>query len=100
MPRPVLRALLAGYDAALTTEVGLGIELARATLARDGTGDEVRRQIVERWGMRALVSLAYAIVAAQTYPTFRYAMGYGKSCVRVSVGGQVVAIRRTESPAA
>lgn len=100
VPRAVLRALLEGDETALSTEVGLGIELARATLARDGTGDEVRRQIVQRWGMRALVSLAYAIVAAQSFPTFKYAMGYGKSCARVNVGGQVVAIRRSESPAA
>jgi hypothetical protein len=42
---------------------------------------------VKRWGQRALVSLAFAITAARIDPTVKYALGHGKACMRVVVGG-------------
>ena len=48
--------------------------------------------IVKRWGPRALVSLAFAMTAARLYPTVKYALGHGKACSRVVVGGAPVAL--------
>jgi hypothetical protein len=45
---------------------------------------------VKRWGRRAVVSLAFAITAARVYPTVKYALGHGKACTRVVVGGAPV----------
>ena len=86
----VLRALVAGDREALSHDVQLGVDLASAALigADDGA---VREEIVARWGQRALISLAYAIVAAQAYPTLKYALGYGKACTKVRVAGTEVA---------
>jgi hypothetical protein len=56
--------------------------------------DELRAQIVERWSPRALVSLAFAITAARMYPTMKYALGHGRACQRISVGGAVVPVLR------
>ena len=50
--------------------------------------------IVERWGPRAVVTLAFAITTARMYPTVKYAMGHGQVCSRVSVGGEPIAIDR------
>jgi hypothetical protein len=36
------------------------------------------------------VSLAFAITAARIYPTVKYALGHGKACMRVVVGGTPV----------
>jgi len=90
-----IRAVLAGDFEALPEDARLGAELARATVARDGSGDGVRAEILRRWGRRALVSLAYGMVVAQAYPTFKYAIGHGHACVRVRVGGEDVPARAT-----
>jgi hypothetical protein len=42
-------------------------------------------------GSRAVVSLAFAMVASRIYPTVKDAMGHGKACTRVVVGGAPIA---------
>jgi hypothetical protein len=74
--------------------VALGVRFAEATLARAADADELREQVVARWGRKALVSLGFAITAARMYPTVKYAMGHGQACMRVSVGGTIVPVRR------
>ena len=82
----VIRAILGGGE--LPDDARLGVELARSTIARDLRAEPAREEILRRWGRRGLVSLAYGIVAAQAYPAFKYAMGYGHACARVRVAGQ------------
>src|SRR5262249_37008805 len=86
----VLRAVLADNPDAMPPEVALVWKFTRATLAHDATADEYREAIVQRWGRRALVSLAFAITAARIYPTVKYALGHAKACMRVTVGGAPV----------
>jgi hypothetical protein len=86
--------VVAKRDAALSDEVRLGVLFARATLAHAPEADHYRAEIVKRWGERALVSLAFAITASQIYPTFKYALGHGKSCQRVLVGGVTVPVQQ------
>jgi hypothetical protein len=81
-----LHALVAGDRAALTEDERLGFDLAQTTLARE-PGDTVRAAILERFGHRGLVSLAYGLVSAQAFPTFKYAVGYGHACTRIRVDG-------------
>jgi hypothetical protein len=86
----VLRAVLADNPDAMPPDVALVWKFTRATLAHDAAADEYREAIVKRWGRRALVSLAFAITAARIYPTVKYALGHGKACMRVVVGGTPV----------
>jgi hypothetical protein len=86
----VLRAVLADDPAAMPPDVALVWTFTRATLAHDAAADGHREAIVKRWGRRALVSLAFAITAARVYPTVKYALGHGRACVRVVVGGTPV----------
>src|SRR3954454_19043901 len=86
----VLRAVLGDQASAMPPEVGLVWRFTRATLAHDPLADEYRDAIVDLWGRRALVSLAFAITAARIYPTIKYALGHGKACMRVVVGGTPV----------
>jgi RNA polymerase sigma-70 factor (ECF subfamily) len=60
----VLRAVLADDPEAMPPDVRLVWNFTRATLAHDASADEYREAIVERWGRRAVVSLAFAITAA------------------------------------
>jgi hypothetical protein len=76
-------------------DVALAWRFTRATLDRDPSADEYRREIIRRWGPRAVISLAFAMVAARTYPTVKYALGHGQACTRIVVGGAPVAFDRT-----
>jgi hypothetical protein len=82
----VLRAVLTEDPDAMPPDVALAWRFTRATLAHDAMADQYREEIVERWGERALISLAFAITAARSYPTVKYALGHGKTCTRIVVG--------------
>lgn len=85
-----LRAVLTDNPAAMPPDVALAWRFTRATLAHDPLADEYREAIVDSWGRRALISLAFTITAGRIYPTVKYAMGHGKACMRVVVGGSPV----------
>src|SRR5215475_651180 len=95
----ILRALLVDNPDAMPPEVALVWKFTRATLAHDAAADEYREAIVKRWGRRALVSLAFAITAARIYPTVKYALGHGKACMRIVVGGTPVLLDHGRIPA-
>lgn len=85
----VLRAILAGDEAAMGETAALAWRFARASLARDlETADPLREEIVRRWGDRGLVAVSLALMTARMYPTVKYALGYGKACSRVTVAGE------------
>jgi hypothetical protein len=90
-------AVVSKDDAALSESVRLGVQFARAVLAHDLAADDLREQILRRWGPRALVSLAFVLVTARVYPTLKYALGHGKACTRVVVEGAPVLVPRTDS---
>jgi len=89
----VLASILRGDVSAMSDEVALGVKFARASLAHDVEADAYRDAIVETWGKRALVSLAFALTMARVYPTLKYALGFGKACSRVLVGSEHIVVR-------
>jgi hypothetical protein len=54
--------------------------------------DPLRDEIVRRWGKAGLVDIAMALTTARMYPTLKYALGHGKTCSRVTVGGEPMII--------
>ena len=90
VPAASIAAVARGDFSAMSEEVALGARFARAVLARDLAADECREEIERRWGPRAVLALAYAIMAAQLYPTIKYALGHGKACTRLVVNGETV----------
>ena len=85
----VLRAILAGDEAAMGETAALAWRFAQASLARDLTAaDPLRDEVVRRWGEQGLVALSLALVASRMYPTLKYALGYGKTCSRVVMAGE------------
>jgi hypothetical protein len=87
----VLTAVLTEAPAAMPPDVALAWRFTRATLDHDPAADQYREEIARRWGPRAVVTLAFAILTARMYPTVKYAMGHGKACTRVVVGGAPIA---------
>lgn len=86
----VLRAVITGDRESMSEDVRLAFDLARATVTRNAACIELSEAVKRRWGMRGAVSLAYGIVAAQSYPTFKYALGHGRACLQVTVAGEAV----------
>lgn len=97
----VVRAILAGDAANMGEDAHLGYRFARAVLAKSlDEADECRDAVVERWGRKGLVALSLSLTAARMYPTLKYALGYGKTCSKVTVQGQPTAFERPELLAA
>lgn len=89
----VLKAILAGDEAAMGDTARLAFRFARASLARDmETCDPLREEIVRRWGERGLTAIALSLTTARLYPTVKYALGHGKACSRVTVAGEPIAV--------
>ena len=92
----VIGNVIAGDDVALPDDVRLTVQFARAVLAHAPEADDLRAEIVRRWGPRALASIALAITTARLYPTMKYALGYGKACARVRVGDKQIVPTRAK----
>lgn len=90
----VLRAIVARDFAAMPDEVALTVRFAEATLRHAAEADELRTQVVRRFGKRGLVSLAFAMLAGRIYPTVKYALGHGHACMRLTIGGETRPVLR------
>ncbi|MGO9699915.1 MAG: hypothetical protein ACLPX7_11710 [Xanthobacteraceae bacterium] len=84
----ILRAVVAHDVNAMPFEVALAFRFAEASLHHAPEADDLREEVVRRWGKRALISLSFAMVASRIYPTLKYALGHGRACTRVTVGGE------------
>jgi len=96
----VLRALAAKDYAALPEDVALTARFAQASLRRAPEADDLRAEILRRFGRRGLLSIAFAMVNARVYPTLKYAMGYGHACTRLTVAGETRPVLRDMTRAA
>jgi hypothetical protein len=90
----VIRAVLTETQLMMPPDVALAWRFTRATLNHDPSADQYRDEIIKRWGPKAVASLAFAILTSRMYPTVKYAMGHGKACTRVVVGGAPLAFDR------
>jgi hypothetical protein len=85
----VLRAILAGDEAAMGETAALAWRFAHASLDRNlEATDPLRDEIVRRWGQKGLVAISLTITTGRMYPTLKYALGYGKACSKVVVAGE------------
>ena len=96
----ILRAVVAHDTSALPFEVALAVRFTEATLRHAPEADDLREEVVRRFGKRGLVSLAFAMIAARFYPTLKYAMGHGRACTRLTIGGEVRPVRGALTQAA
>jgi hypothetical protein len=94
MSAAAIRSVLLGDTEAMPPDAALGFHFAQAVLRRDiAESDRLRREIVTRWGKKALVSLALTMASARVYPSVKYALGHGHACAKVSLAGAEVAVR-------
>jgi hypothetical protein len=96
----ILRAVVARDFVAMPFEVALAARFAEASLRHAPEADDLREEVLRLWGKRGLISLAFAITASRLFPTLKYALGHGRACTRLRVGGEIQPVLRQVSRAA
>jgi hypothetical protein len=96
----ILRAVVARDYQMMPFEVALAVRFTEATLRHAPQADDLREEVIRQWGERGLVSLSFAMLAGRMYPTLKYALGHGKSCTRLTIGGDVLPVLKDVSKAA
>ena len=96
----ILRAVVARDFSGLPYEVALAARYAEMTLRHAPQADELREEVLRLWGVRGLISLAFAITSARLFPTLKYALGHGRACTRLTIGGQTRPVLREMTKAA
>jgi hypothetical protein len=95
----VLRAIVMRDFKAMPTEAALAVRFTEATLRHAPEADELREEVVRQFGKRGLIALsfsilAFSILAARMYPTLKYALGHGRACTRLAIGGEKAPVLR------
>lgn len=91
VPAATLTKILRGNLDEMEQPVRIGVQFARAVIARDGdAADEARSFLEARYGKPALITLGLAMCAAQLYPTFKWAIGHGHACQRLQVENDII----------
>ena len=75
-------------------EVALAARFTEATLRHAPEADDLREEVVRQFGERGLITLAFAMLSARMYPTLKYALGHGRACTRLAVGGETLPVLR------
>lgn len=96
----ILRAVVARDLGAMPYEVALAVRFAEASMKRAPEADDLREEVVRRFGKRGVISLSFALVAGRIFPTLKYALGYGRACTRLTIGGESQPILREITEAA
>jgi hypothetical protein len=96
----ILRAVVARDLHGMPEDVALAVRFSEASLRHAPEADDLREEVLRRFGKRGLVSLAFAMTAARLYPTLKYAMGHGRACMRVTIGGETRPVLRELTRAA
>lgn len=96
----ILRAVVARDYAAIPYEVALAARFTEATLRHAPQADDLREEVVRQFGKSGLISLALAMVAARSFPTLKYALGHGRACTRLTIGGEARPVLRDMTKAA
>jgi uncharacterized lipoprotein YbaY len=88
-----IRAIVARDHEAMPREAALAARFAEASLRHAPEADDLREEVIRRWGQRGLIALAFAIVTARIYPTLKYALGHGHACTRITIGDETRPVR-------
>jgi hypothetical protein len=70
----------------------LGFDYGRALILAAPNLDELRAAIQTRWGKKALLALTLRAMTARNFPVIKRAMGHAKTCQRVRIGRDDVAV--------
>ena len=91
VPPEKLRACLQG-KLIEAGDVGLGYRFANASIHDLGGLEELRNEIVERFGPTALIAASYTSATSRAYPVLKRGLGHGDVCQKLTLGGETLSV--------
>lgn len=88
----LIKQLLSG--APTDADAQLGFDYGRALLLAAPRLDELREAIETKWGKKALLALTLRAMTARNFPVIKRAMGHAKTCQRVRIGNDDIAVNQ------
>ncbi|OAN79155.1 hypothetical protein A8B82_08455 [Sulfitobacter sp. EhC04] len=89
----IAACLVRDFGAAGT--MGLGFRFAEAAIADHPEADELREDIRATHGEQAAIAAAYAAASGRAYPVMKRALGHGRECRQIKLGGVLHSIVRS-----
>lgn len=93
----IVRAIIDRDLGKLPKDIALVVQFTELVLAHDPEADDLREQILALWGQQGLITIAYCISSYRVYPALKYALGYGKTCSRVTVNEKTLVPTRSSA---
>lgn len=81
----VIKAIIERDLAQLPEEVKLVVSFSDLVLTHQPEANDLRAEILARWGQPGLIAIAFAISSYRVYPALKYSLGYGQACSRLLV---------------
>lgn len=81
----IIKAVLDRNHDQMPKEVALVLRFAGGVLARDGSEEEARDEIVKQLGQTVVTELSLAIATARVFPALKRGLGFARSCALVEV---------------
>jgi hypothetical protein len=88
----IIKQLLSG--APTDADAQLGFDYGRALLLVSDNLDALREAIETKWGKPALIALTLRAMTARNFPVMKRAMGHAKTCQRVRIGNDDIAVNQ------
>lgn len=92
MKAETIAALLSGTPT--DPDAQLGFDYGRALIAAAANLDDLREKIETKWGRRALLALTLGVMTARNFPVIKRALGHAKTCQRVRIGKDDIAVNQ------
>lgn len=81
----IIRAVLDRNHDQLPQAAALVLRFADGVLAKDGSEEEPRNEIVRQLGQTVVAELSLAIATARVFPSLKRGLGFARSCALVEV---------------
>lgn len=94
VPRETVEAALKHDVAAMDEDTALAYLFATAAARHGPSADELREAVRKKWGDAGVIDLALAVQISRMFPMVKAALGYARSCERVTVDGVRVDVAR------
>jgi len=93
MDAEIIKKLLSGTPT--DADAQLGFDYGRALILAAPNLDELREAIQTKWGKKALLALTLRAMTARNFPVVKRAMGHAKTCQRVRIGQDDIAVNQS-----
>ncbi|MDH4047887.1 MAG: hypothetical protein OEW68_08820 [Gammaproteobacteria bacterium] len=81
----IIEHILSGNWSALPPQLTTICQFTKDAVADKFASDELRQQIIDQYGEKGLIELAFAIAAAAIPPTVKRVLGFSRSCSAVEI---------------